>query len=315
MRTKHPVIVLAFLLATLAGCSKNSSTASQTATLALKDGTSVTGTVTKSDTSSITIQTANGVVSTYPMSQVASVNYGPAPSTAANTPPQQAPATPPAQDASAPPPAAPAPPADAPAAAAPPASDPSASAPPAGREYEPAETFHTIPAGTTLAVRTDQLIDSRTASPGQTYSGVVARAVLDSDGQVAIPRGASATLVIRDARAQGKFEGQSELAIDVAAVRVEGRQYRLETSDFVERGKQGVGRNRRTAEFAGGGGVLGTILGAVAGGGKGAAIGALSGAAAGTAAQSVTRGKGARIPAESVLNFQLEAPIRIREMR
>ena len=313
MRSKQPVIALVFLLAALASCSKNSSTASQTATLALRDGTSVTGTVSKSDTSSITIQTANGVVSTYPMSQVASVNYGP-PGAAANTPATQAPAPPPGQDASAASPAAPAPPADAPPAA-PPASAPSADAPPAGHEYVPAETFHTIPAGTTLAVRTDQLIDSRSASPGQTYSGVVARAVVDSDGKVAIPRGASATLVIRDARTQGKVEGQSELAIDVAAVRVEGRQYRLETNDFVERGKQGVGRNRRTAEFAGGGGVLGTILGAVAGGGKGAAIGALSGAAAGTAAQSVTRGKGVRIPAESVLNFELEAPIRIREMR
>lgn len=314
MGTKQPLIVLIFIAATLAGCAKNSSTASQTATLALRDGTSVTGTVTKSDTSSITIQTPNGVVSTYPMSQVASVNYGPAPGAAANTPPQQAPATPSGQDASAPPPAGAAPPADAPPAA-PPGSAPSADAPPTGREYVPAETFHTIPAGTTLAVRTDQIIDSRTASPGQTYSGVVARAVLDSDGKVAISRGSSATLVIRDARAQGKIEGQSELAVDVAAVRVEGRQYRLETNDFVERGKQGVGRNRRTAEFAGGGGVLGTILGAVAGGGKGAAIGALSGAAAGTAAQSVTRGKGVRIPAESVLNFELEAPIRIREMR
>ena len=59
----------------------------------------------------------------------------------------------------------------------------------------------------------------------------------------------------------------------------------------------------------------GTIVGAVAGGGKGAAIGALSGVAAGAATQSVTRGKGVRIPAETVLSFRLEAPIRIREMR
>jgi len=299
VRTKQPVIAIVFLLVTLASCSKNSSTANQTATLALKDGSNVTGTVTKSDTSSITIQTANGVVSTYPMSQVSSINYGPAPSAASNTPAQEPPATPPAPDAS----------------AAPPATAPPADAPPSDRDYVPAETFHTVPAGTTLAVRTDQLIDSRTAAPGQTYSGVVASAVLDNNGQVAIPRGASATLVIRDARAQGKVQGQSELAIDLAAVQVGGRRYRLETSDFVERGRQGVGKNRRTAEFTGGGGVLGTILGAVAGGGKGAAIGALSGAAAGAATQSITRGKGAQIPAESVLNFQLEASIRVREMR
>lgn len=330
MRTRLSVIILSVVAVTLVSCNKNSSTTNQTATLALRDGTTVTGTVTKSDTSSITLQTPNGVVSTYPMSQVSSISYGAA-STAASTAPAQPPSAAPADSAT---PAttspgasasATAPPATIPPAATPPAGSASANAPPPDapsgaqqappREYVPAETFHTIPAGTTLEVRTDQTIDSKYATPGQTYSGVVARAVLDNDGRVAIPRGSRATLVIRDASAQGKIQGQSGLAIDVAAVRVEGRQYRLETSDFVERGREGVGRNRRTAEFTGGGTVLGTILGAVAGGGKGAAIGALSGAAAGAATQSVTRGQGARIPAETVLNFQLEAPIRIREMR
>jgi len=312
MRAQPAVILLSFLAVTLVSCNKSSPTGNRTATLALKDGTTVTGTVAKSDTSSITVQTANGVVSTYPMSQVSSISYAPDASAASSASAQQPAATPspdasapPPPDAGAPPPPAAAPPADAP---------PTAQAPP-DRPPVPAETFHTIPAGTTLAVRTDQLIDSKTAAPGQTFSGVVARAVLDSDGQVAIPRGSGATLVIRDVRAQGKVQGQSELAVDVAAVRVGGRHYRLETSDFVERGRQGIGSNRRTAEFTGGGTVLGTILGAVAGGGKGAAIGALSGAAAGAATQSVTRGQGIKIPAETVLNFQLEAPIRIREMR
>ena len=302
---KRLVIFIPFLLATL-DCSRKASTTGQTATLVLKDGTTAVGTVTKSDTSSVTIQTPNGVVSTYPVSQVSSINYGPGTGSASNTPPgepiagQPTPALPPAPVDSGAPPAPMAPP---------------ATAPPPAREYQPAETFHTISAGTTLVVRTDQSIDSQTAGPGQTYSGVVARNVLDANGQIAIPRGSSATLVIRDVRAQGKIEGRSELAIDVAAVRVHGRQYRLETSDFVESGRQGLGANKRTAEFTGGGGLLGTIIGAVAGGGKGAAIGALSGAAAGAATQGLTRGKGVRIPAETILNFRLEAPIRIREMR
>jgi hypothetical protein len=288
---KKLVIVTFLLLAMLGGCNKNTSTGGQTATLALKDGTTVAGTVTKSDTSSITIQAPNGVVSTYPVSQVASINYGPGPGSA-SSPPSGEPA-PAASSATTTPAATPAP----------------------AREYRPAETFHTIPAGRTLAVRTDQSIDSKTAAPGQTYSGVVARDVSDTGGQVAIPRGSSATLVIRESRAQGKVEGLSELAVDVAAVRVHGRQYRLETSDFVEKGREGLGANKRTAEFAGGGGLFGTIIGAVAGGGKGAAIGALSGAAAGATTQALTRGKGISIPAETVLNFRLEAPIRIREMR
>ncbi len=296
MHTKRAVIVIILLLGVLGACSKSASTGSQTATLALKDGTTVTGTVTKSDTASITIQTPNGVVSTYPVTQVSSINYGPGPGAAANAP-SSAP-TPPQQGAEPPPPTA-----------------PSAAASAPDREYSPAETFVTIPAGTTIAVRTDQSIDSQTATPGETYPGVVVRDVFDTSGKVAIPRGSPATLVIRESRTQGKVQGRSELAVDVGSVRVQGRRYRLETSDFVERGREGLGANQRTAKFTGGGTVLGTIIGAVSGGGKGAAIGALSGAAAGAATQGLTRGKGVRIPAETVLNFQLEAPIRIREMR
>jgi hypothetical protein len=296
---KKPVLVIYFVLAFLGGCNKQASTGGQTATLSLKDGTTVTGTVTKSDASSITIQTPAGVVSTYPVNQISSINY------ASNV------STPPAQQSS---------PAPADSSAPPSASTPatvssSVTASEPDRQFTPAETFVTIPSGTTIAVRTDQTIDSQTATAGQTYPGVVARDVLDTNGRVAISRGSLATLVIRESTAQGKVEGRSELAVDVAAVRVQGRRYRLETTDFVERGREGLGANERTAKFAGGGGVLGTIIGAVAGGGKGAAIGALSGAAAGAATQSLTRGKGVRIPAETILNFQLEAPIRIREMR
>jgi hypothetical protein len=307
---KQTVLILS-LLVTLVGCSKQASSGGQTATLALKDGTTVSGAVSKSDTSSITIQTPNGVVSTYPLNQVSSVNYSAPLDTASNTapatapPPQQPPAAQTAPDQSG---SSVAPSGDAPAGAPP-------AVPGPDREYVPAETFQTIPAGRTLAIRTDQLIDSQTANPGQTYSGTVARDVLDGSGQVALPRGSRATLVVREARAQGRLQGRSELALDVASVRVDQRQYRLETRDFVAKGREGLGTNRRTAEFTGGGGLLGGIIGAVAGGGRGAAIGALSGAAAGAGTQGLTRGKGVRIPAETVLNFRLEAPIRIREMR
>lgn len=302
---KQSVIIVFLALAALAGCAKKSATTGQSATLTLKDGTTAVGTVTNSDTSSITIQTASGVVSTYPLSQVASVNYGPGPETASTTAPAQ-----PAPQQQSPPPASD--PNAAPALVSQPGAEPppaSASQPPPA----PVETFRTIPAGTTLSVRTNDRIDSRTAEAGQTYSAVVAHDVLDTNGQLAIPRGSSATLVVRDARSKGRVEGHSELALDVAEVRVRGRRYRLETSDFVEKGGEGVGANRRTAKFAGAGGVLGGIIGAVAGGGRGAAIGALSGAAAGAGAQTLTR-KNVEIPAETLLSFRLEAPIRIHEI-
>jgi hypothetical protein len=297
---KKPIIAVYFVLAFLGACNKQASTSGQTATLSLKDGTTVSGTITKNDTSSVTIQTPSGVVSTYPVSQISSINYA----SNANVNAQPSAAAPAPADSSA-----------SPSASAPATTASSGAASEPDRQLTPAETFVTIPSGATIAVRTDQTIDSQTAAAGQTYPGVVARDTLDTNGNVAIPRGSPATLVIRESRAQGKVEGRSELAVDVAAVRVQGRRYRLETTDFVERGREGLGANERTAKFAGGGGVLGTIIGAVAGGGKGAAIGALSGAAAGAATQSVTRGKGVRIPAETILSFRLEAPIRIRETR
>lgn len=143
---------------------------------------------------------------------------------------------------------------------------------------------------------------------------MVAHDIADSTGAVAIPRGADATLVIRDASGQGKVEGRSELVLDVGSVTVNGQTYRLDTSNFVEKGKQGLGKNKRTGEFVGGGSVLGGIIGAIAGGGKGAAIGALSGAAAGGGAQAVTRGRAVRVPAETRLSFRLEAPVDISPM-
>src|SRR5581483_9664642 len=98
---------LALALA-LTACRQQASSGGQSATLFLKDGNTVDGTVTKSDTSSITVQTPNGIVSTYPMTPVASVNYGAAAAPAPAAPAQQTAAAPP-QPAAAPPPAATAP--------------------------------------------------------------------------------------------------------------------------------------------------------------------------------------------------------------
>jgi hypothetical protein len=276
----RPGSIAVIAIVTLWGCGKVTSPPPQ-ATVQLKDGSSFSGTVTNSSTEQISVQASSGETRTYPMSQVASVQYA-----------QSAPAATPAG-------AAPAP--------------VTAQAPPP--VTQPVEEIRTIPAGTTLRVRNNEAIDSQTAQPGQTFSGVVNRDVMDSNGRVAIAHGSNATLVVRAAADQGRLQGQSELLVDVAAVTVNGRQYRLETNDVVEKGREGVGVNKRTGTFVGGGAALGGIIGALAGGGKGAAIGALSGAGAGTATQGLTRGKAVRIAPETLLTFQLEAPVRIREIR
>jgi hypothetical protein len=284
----------------LTGCSKSSAPASgPLATVSLKDGSTFSGNVTKSDANAITLQSSTGESRTYPMTQVSTVQYGDSPVPSASTvlaPPSPAPA--PAASAAVPRPVE--------YTRSAPRSTPSA-APPARPEMS-----RTISTGTTIQLRNNEAINSETASVGQTFSAVVAQDVLDTEGRVAIPRGSDATLVIKEAVSQGKIEGKSELVLDVGSVSVGGRTYRLETSDLVEKGKDGLGKNKRSAIFVGGGSALGGLIGGLAGGGKGAAIGALSGAAAGTATQAVTRGKGVRVPSETILNFRLEAPVRIR---
>jgi len=296
----------------LSGCGSKTPApaAGPAATVTLKDGSTFSGNVTKSDASTITLQSPSGESRTYPMTQVSTVQYGDA-----AAPPMAG--TPGTSPSSAPPPPASFQPQSSsaprtvpePTRAATPTNEPRPMAP--ARVAE----IRTIPAGTTLQVRNNEAINSQTASPGQTYSAVVSKDVLDTNGNVAIPKGSDATLVIREASGQGKLEGRSELVLDVGSVSVAGRSYRLETSDLVEKGTEGVGKNKRTAIFAGGGTAVGGLIGALAGGGKGAAIGALSGAAAGTATQAITRGKGVKVPSETILSFKLEAPVTIREAR
>jgi hypothetical protein len=177
----------------------------------------------------------------------------------------------------------------------------------------PREELGVVPTATEFTVRTNERIDSTTATEGRTYSAQVARDVLDSNGAVLIPRGADAQLVIRNASQGGTINGP-QLTLDVENVTIDGARYLVSTQDVQQGSEQNIGKNRRTAEMVGGGAVLGTLLGAIAGGGKGAAIGLIAGAAAGGTAQVLTRGKEVRVPAETVLTFRLDQPIRLQSM-
>ncbi len=109
----------------------------------------------------------------------------------------------------------------------------------------------------------------------------------------------------------GRIRGASDLVLDLRSVTIGGRRYRLDAANLEQRGKSGVGANRRTATYTGGGAALGAIIGAIAGGGRGAAIGAGAGAGAGALTQIVTKGGSIRVPAESLLTFRLDRPLRV----
>jgi len=159
-----------------------------------------------------------------------------------------------------------------------------------------------LPAGSEIVVLTNESIDSKTATEGQVFPADVAENVT---------KGSEAELVIRRIASPGAVTGTSELALDLQSIKVGGRRYTVSTTDVEQKGREGLGANKRTAEMVGGGAVLGTLIGAIAGGGKGAAIGAAGGAAAGAGAEVLTRGKAVRVPAESKLRFKLDQPLRL----
>ena len=162
-----------------------------------------------------------------------------------------------------------------------------------------------IPVGTDVEVRTSETIDSTSTHTGQLYRATVTEGVPDAQGGIAIPAGSHAQMLIRQITTGGAVHSP-ELVLDLYSVTVGGKLYHVVTSNVDESNSKGVGKNRRTAEFLGGGAAIGALMGGIFGGGKGAGIGALSGAGAGALTQVFTRGKQVQIPAESVLRFRLE---------
>jgi hypothetical protein len=167
-----------------------------------------------------------------------------------------------------------------------------------------------LPAGTQLIIRTNENIMATPSDVGRTYSAEVARAIEDQSGSVLVPKNSPVELTV--AKVNNPTLGQEEVSLAIRSINIQGHTYQLATGNVTQKGSDGLGANKKTAEYVGGGAVLGTVIGAIAGGGKGAAIGAAVGGAGGAATQVLTKGKEVKVPAESVLTFQLENPVRLQ---
>jgi hypothetical protein len=287
------------------------------AVVQLKDGITIPGTIVASSPTDVVVAGDDGIERKIPLTQVKSVEYGdsakaaPA-SPAAQQATQSAKAvkeTPLPRQQQAPPQASQAlphmqtqtPPQN---------NERPAPGPPPSPPPVTAKTYE-LPEGSEISVRTNEAIDSATANEGQTFDVQVTRDARSSDAVVVIPRGSSARVVIKSASKGGRFRGASDLVLDLQSVIIGGRSYEIDTVDISQKGKSGVGANKRTAEYTGGGAALGAIIGAIAGGGKGAAIGAGAGAGAGALTQILTKGGAIRVPVETVLTFSLDKPLRV----
>jgi hypothetical protein len=165
-----------------------------------------------------------------------------------------------------------------------------------------------VPAETVISVHLDQAVGSKISTPGQAFSATVATPV-SIDGRLAIPKGARAAGVVKDAKSAGRFKGGAVLSLTLTSVTIKNENYDIQTTAPTE---TSTGKGKRTAGLVGGGAGGGALIGGLAGGGKGALIGGLIGAAAGTGGAGLTGNREITLPAETLLNFKLVQSIEIK---
>ena len=166
-----------------------------------------------------------------------------------------------------------------------------------------------IPAGTSVMVRMGNTINTKTANPGDSFTGTLAQS-LAVNGVVAIRAGAGVAGTVVDSKSPGRFKGEGYLAIALTSINVKGVPTTIHTSEYAQTIK---GKGKRTGAFIGGGAGGGALIGGIAGGGKGALIGGLVGAGAGTAGAAFTGNKELTVQAESVVTFKLRSSITVQQ--
>jgi hypothetical protein len=166
----------------------------------------------------------------------------------------------------------------------------------------------TIPSSTPFSVRLVDSIDSNKNKDGDVFHATLDSPIL-AGGRVVIPKDADVEGEIGGLKSAGHFTGRSEIALVLTKLSFNGRSYDIETNEYK---KEGASRGKRTAETIGGGAAIGALIGGLTGGGKGAAIGAGVGAGAGTGVQAVTKGQQIQLPSETMLEFQLNAPLTVQ---
>lgn len=154
--------------------------------------------------------------------------------------------------------------------------------------------------GTTIPIRLNGEIDTKTAKAGDTFQGTVSANVL-SGATVALPTGTPVTGRVVDAKSAGRISGAAELSLELVSLQLNGQPVAITTREL---SSKNAGRGTSTAARTGGGAALGAIIGGIAGGGAGAGIGAASGGVLGVGSNVLRPGQQIDLKPEALLQFQ-----------
>jgi len=169
----------------------------------------------------------------------------------------------------------------------------------------------TLPSGTWITVRVDQLLSSDRNQPGDVFTATLSQPLV-ANGLVIARRGQTVAGVVASAEKAGRVKGTSSLRLELTGLSlVDGRQVQVKTTLMERRGNTSVGRDAAAIGTSTG---VGAMIGLAAscGYGYGAGIGAIAGAAASTIGVLVTRGLPTVVYPEDMLAFRTENPLTIQ---
>ena len=167
----------------------------------------------------------------------------------------------------------------------------------------------TLRAGTLITVRLEQGLSSDRNQGGDAFSATLVKPVM-VDGVVVAERGQTASGSVVEAKKASLGEGVSRLKIQLTDLALsDGQPVPIKTLLISQRGPTSPAGQQ--AAIIGGTTVTGAAIGAAAGWGTGAAIGAGAGAMAGIIGVLLTRNHPTILYPESVLTFQIDAPVTI----
>jgi len=167
--------------------------------------------------------------------------------------------------------------------------------------------LYSVPAGTTLRVRINQTVNSKTTRIGERVTGSVIDPVYSSNGVLLIPQGStvsgrvdSVTPAAKGGKAGSIDMHFTQIATPNGTKRVINGMLTDLIADKTRSDTEGTTTAKtmrhRKLIFIGGGTAGGAVLGGAIGGGKGALIGALLGAGGGYLGQKLTKGPEAEVP-------------------
>ena len=160
-------------------------------------------------------------------------------------------------------------------------------------ESKPVVKGGTIPSGTTLIVRTVEVLNPAKTKEGHKFTAKLEAAVV-VDGNTLVPVDSNVYGVVLEAKTARRLAGQSSIKLGVTEIRVDGQMHSVKSTEL-------TGLSEETAKKSAGQVAKWAAIGGLADGKSGAR----KGAKVGVGAALLTGGNQAEIPVGTLLEFTL----------